>query len=223
MRVQNNYNHVLSPPGQGVRRTQSEASDFSTALTAALQQDTQPPKQSVLSAHWTDEKLALLAGVGSGVTVDTTKTINWQSTGDHVLTREEIAKLKNKYNVQKLDPQSYYDLISDLSHLNVVSAKDIASMHLRKANLGPNNFLMTFNASGGAFSYLPFSSGNILETLRDELENLAIQKSWSMTSEFLETNPSLAAAGALDIYTGSLQQQTACFEKLQKIFTSLKP
>lgn len=203
-------------------QTELSPSDIYESMTMQESPANHSTSRNILGVNWTDEKLATLAGIKYGVTVDTTKTINWESTGDQQLTAEQRSELKEKYDVKNLDPQSYYDLMSDLTHMNVLSAKDIEGMHLKKIDLGPGNFMITPDSVQSGFRNQSFSMGNILDTLKNELDYLGRNQGWSMTDDFLNMNPAFAKDGALERYTGLLGEQSAYLGKLQNIFASIQ-
>lgn len=76
---------------------------------------------------WDDKKYAehVMQFKNLGIKID--NPINWGTTGEHQLTKDEIDTLKNKYDVTNLSEQGYYDLMVDLSHLNAVKPEDIIS------------------------------------------------------------------------------------------------
>lgn len=213
---------VTNTPAEQTSKENSAVSDVNPSeIYESMTMKTAPDNRGTGIA-WTDEKLAALAGLKYGATVDTTKTINWQSTGDHTLTADEISELKAKYDVENLDPQSYYDLMSDLTNMNVLSAKDIEGMHLKKMDLGPSNFKITPDYVQGSFRDESFSMGNILSKLSNELEYAARNKAWSMSDEFLEMNPSFAKDGELNQYQSSWDEKTTYYQKLEDIFKSIQ-
>ena len=92
--------------------------------------------RSVRGICWTDQTLAVFIGNGGQIPIDTGKTINWDSTGDQELSEQKILELRAKYDLDHLTAQDYYNLLSDLTHLGVLSAHDCASMHLSTASSG---------------------------------------------------------------------------------------
>lgn len=201
---------------------QKSGSAFSALMAAGTQQKSGTANsargQSFGGTEWTDEKLALLVGLKEGVTIDTSNTINWQSTGDQKLTEEQISALREKYDVTNLTRQDYYDLMSELTHMNVLSGKDIEGMHLKKVNLGPDGFMV---AQGSAFSGGTFSKGNILDVLKNELAYISENAAWSTTKQFLEMNPAFGRGDALDKNAVFWADQAAYYGKLQDVFGSI--
>lgn len=88
----------------------------------------------VIQDWWCEETLAhMIANQFTGnylYPIDTSKTIDWYSRGDHQLTAEEIEHLKEKYNIDDLSPQEYYDLMSDLTHMGVLSGEEVVSPYI---------------------------------------------------------------------------------------------
>ena len=63
--------------------------------------------------------------------VDTSKTIHWDADGSHKLTNDELAYLREKYNVRNLSPQEQYDLFQELSAMNAISGDDISAARVQ--------------------------------------------------------------------------------------------
>jgi len=120
--------------------------------------------------------------------IDTTKTINWESSGKHKLTSDEIAQLKEKYDVNNLSPQEYYDLMSDLSHMEVLSGNDVMGVHVK--HLGSD---INLTAKGLLPKGLPaVQQGNIVNYLAVALSHLLGYWDWINSDEYKTTNSHLS-------------------------------
>lgn len=121
--------------------------------------------------------------------IDTTKTINWESRGDHKLTADEIAQLKEKYDVTNLSPQEYYDLMSDLTHMEVLSGNDVMGVHLKHFGSDIN-----LTAKGLLPQGTPaVRQGNIINYLAVALSRLLEYWSWINSDEYKLTNSHLSS------------------------------
>lgn len=117
--------------------------------------------------------------------IDTTKTINWQSSGDHTLTAEEIAQLKEKYDVTNLTAQQYYDLMSDLTHMEVLSGGDVMGVHL--ATAGSEVGFNTMGSIRGEYQ------GNAVNYFAVMLTRLLESWEWINSNEYKAANSYLSA------------------------------
>lgn len=121
--------------------------------------------------------------------IDTTKTINWESRGDHKLTADEITQLKEKYDVTNLSPQEYYDLMSDLTHMEVLSGNDVMGVHLKHFGSDIN-----LTAKGLLPQGTPaVRQGNIINYLAVALSRLLEYWGWINSDEYKLTNSHLSA------------------------------
>lgn len=121
--------------------------------------------------------------------IDTTKTINWESKGDHKLTADEIAQLKDKYDVTNLSPQEYYDLMSDLTHMEVLSGNDVMGVHVKQFGSDIN-----LTAKGLLPQGMPaVRQGNIINYLAVALSHLLEYWDWINSDEYKLTNSHLSA------------------------------
>jgi hypothetical protein len=59
---------------------------------------------------------------------DTSLKLNAKSTGDAVLTAEQISALNRKYNLSRLTAQEQYDLYRELTEMGVLAAEDIEAI-----------------------------------------------------------------------------------------------
>jgi len=63
--------------------------------------------------------------------VDISKAIDWNADGSHKLTNDELAYLRNKYNVRNLSPQDQYNLFQELNAMNAISGDDLSAARLQ--------------------------------------------------------------------------------------------
>lgn len=171
--------------------------------------------------QWSDETFAwFTAGLLTGnndYPIDTTKTINWASSGEHMLTAEEIAQLKEKYDVTNLSAQEYYDLMSDLTHLEALSADEIKSPHIRHGGTG---FMMV--PEGRPAAKMPaLKNGDIMKFLSVWLARLLEQWDWMKTDDFKKANAHLVAEGN-DSWSEAARLDMELAQKLQDVLQQLQ-
>lgn len=147
--------------------------------------------------YWDDEYFARV--VSDGTEIDTSNTINWEATGEKKLTQEQIAQLKKKYDVTNLSSQDYYDLMSELTHMDVLSAEDC---------IGVNT--LYFGEEPPAFRLIPYpykhlharelcqTSGNLTKALSVALELLRERLELIDSDEYMRVNNITEEARALD-------------------------
>lgn len=130
-----------------------------TGRTAGVIREELPP-------YCSDRALATFIG-GS---IDTAKMINWHSKGDRELTAEQIAELKKKYDVENLSRQDYYDLMSDLTRMEVLSGEDCARVHLATAP-PPGRYIAPpgYSTFGGRGK---FPGGSLADYFSDAVDEL---------------------------------------------------
>lgn len=145
--------------------------------------------------RWRDESLAhFTVGLFTGdwdYPIDTTKTINWQSRGDHILTAEEIAQLKERYDVTNLSAQGYYDLMSELTQLEVLSGNDVMGVHLATAGseLGVS---ATGLFPGVAETIQGIYQGNVVNYFTVALNRLLESWKWINSNKYKAANSHLS-------------------------------
>ena len=136
-------------------------------------------------SRWTDRQLAFLIG-GTESDIDTTKKINWDSNGEMDLTAEQIALLKEKYDVTNLSPQEYYDLMSDLTNWNVLSGDDCIGVHFATFSGGPS--LGPANISTFQSGKYGFQTGNMIKILSADLDLFLEYWDWVSSDEYVKIN-----------------------------------
>lgn len=163
-----------------------------------IENDPDPVVQDVQNAQdrWKDETLAhFTVGLFTGSwddPIDTSRIINWQSAGDHGLTSEEVAQLKEKYNVDHLSAQGYYDLMSDLTHMEVLSGSDVMGVHLSAADGEPGSGA-TGLFTGAAGTVEGRFHGNIVNYFTVAVTRLLESWKWINSSEYKATNSHVSA------------------------------
>lgn len=163
--------------------------------------------------YWNDETLShFIAGQFTGdwdYPMDTSKTINWQSRGDHELTAEEIAQLKEKYDVNHLSAQEYYDLMSDLTYMEVLSGGDVMGVHLAYAG-GDGQMILggmreTGIFSGGRATVQGTYQGNAVNYFAAMLSRVLESWGWIDSDEYKLANSHLSAEKQELIRSATLQ------------------
>lgn len=64
-----------------------------------------------------------------GIKLD--KKINWNADGTSELTEDQIQYLREKYDVENMSKSDFYNLLAELSDMNVISHKDVENQFLR--------------------------------------------------------------------------------------------
>ena len=155
--------------------------------------------------------------------VSTEKTINWMATGTDVLTKEQVADLQERYDIENLSNQEYYDLISDLTHLNVISGGDVARTFLKNGIVVnfPSELDKGYNQAYEEFGFFRSNNFNFLKYLQVELEHSSKFFSWINSRSFDEYNPNMPPLEKQE-YTNYLSAHIATCQKLSGIFESIK-
>lgn len=173
----------------------------------------QRSSKTICGLKWCDETLAsFIRGdidISSGA-------VNWDSTGDATLTTEQIAELRGKYNLNNLSSQDYYDLMVDLTNMNVISAEDIDSMFILKA---PPT--ACYVREDGFHGSVPFGAGNIFDSINSELNALSGLKDFMLSDDFWVMSPYVSRNEHSD-YIDHINSKTKRFNYLLQIFTSIR-
>lgn len=138
---------------------------------------------------WTDEGLA--AVLSKGETIDTTKTISWTSQGEKNLTEEQISSLKKKYDVTNLSSQDYYDLLSELTHMDVLSAEDCIGANMVYTNEKPPAFRFIpypYNQRSLHSKELYQTSGDLTQALSAALDILRERLELINSDQYMKVN-----------------------------------
>lgn len=150
----------------------------------------------VVQDRWRDEALAhYTVGQFTGrwdAPIDTTNTINWESLGDHKLTAEEIEQLKGKYDVKNLTAQEYYDLMSELTHMEVLSGNDVMGVHFATAG-SEAGFDTTSLFTGAAGPVEGQFQGDIVNYFAVAVSRLLASWKWINSNEYKAANAHVSA------------------------------
>ncbi len=239
---------ATTAPSAGTRKNYGVTGDFLAAVNAAAKSEvpretisetasiyeTDPvelyqditgrtvTREGEIPSFWTDEALATLITRGEGG-ISTEKTINWFSQGDQELTAEQVARLKEKYDVTNLSSQGYYDLMSDLTHMGVLSGEDCMGVHLRTAPApGPGQSFMFHPAGYSAFPGAGRGfNGNLLGSLSLELDILLEHLAWLGSTECRKMNAHLTTE-QLSNYQGALEKDIKPRQRLMELLKQLQ-
>lgn len=248
MQVETNLRAQTVTAPSVVARENHPAGDFLTAVNTAAQsepprgtapvaasaRETDPvalyqgitgrtvPQEREIPSFWTDEALATLITRGAGG-VSAEKTIDWYSQGDQELTAEQIAGLKEKYDVTSLSPQDYYDLMSDLTHMGVLSGGDCMGVHLRTFPFsGPGQSFMLHPAGYSAFpKHSRDFNGNMVSALSLDLDILLEHLAWLGSKECRQMNPHLTQE-QLSGFQGALEKDIAPRKRMLEVLKQLQ-
>lgn len=172
---------------------------------------------------WDDQILADWIGMGKDdVSIDTSNPINWAATGNETLTNEQITHIKNKYNISNLNPQDFYNLMSDLTNWDILSAEDVTNMFLTEAPpISDFGILMRVD-NAPTQNTKSYAFGNILEKLTQNIDYFQWVYSYSKTSEFSKLNSDYLQSSTLKPYQDYLQRQIEYHHNMLSIFNQLK-
>lgn len=151
------------------------------------------------------------------------QTINWQATGTDVLTQQQIADLQEKYDIENLSIQDFYNLMSDLTHLNVISGGDVARTYWKKGIEGnfPAELDKDYNQAYEECGFFRNNHFNFLKYLQIEWEHSSKIFSWLDSRSFDEYNPNIPPLEKQN-YSNYLSAHIATCQKLSGVFESIK-
>lgn len=199
-------------PSEGVEKVWSPQAIYqSMAMQVPAPTST---SHTVRGICWTDQTLAVFIGSGGQIPIDTEKTINWDSKGDGSLSEDQILQLRANYDLDHLTAQQYYNLLSDLTHMNVLSADDCASLHLSSVSSGISFLPFPVNGTAGLFD------GNLLDYLSKTLDHMLLNWEWVHSPEYDQSN--LFGEEAKEEYRASLQQDIQTRRNLVAILSQIK-
>ena len=105
-----------------------------------------------------------------------TKTpINWDADGTSSLTETQIDYLKSNYDLSHMDEESYWNLMADLTDMNAISARDIASQCVAKV---PEGLVTGFTFAGDRTFGQMDVSGNLMENISKYKKDLSLMMDW---------------------------------------------
>lgn len=128
---------------------------------------------------WNDKNFAGgIDGYSNRVSIEE-KSINWHATGTDVLTKEQRDTLREQYDIDNLSEQDFYDLIADLTNLNVVSAEECTRLFVKHFPIG-ECLLIPGRGYDEGYERILFQDGwcNFLKFLDRELKHLGKFLDW---------------------------------------------
>lgn len=108
--------------------------------------------------------------------VETKTPIDWDADGTSSLTESQIDRLRSVYDLSNMDKESYWNLMADLTDMNVISARDIAAQCVAKLPSGPVTAWYTVKGDESFGQIDP--SGDIRENLAKCKKDLALMMDW---------------------------------------------
>lgn len=196
-------------------------SGFQAALSAAAQTgatevraDDQPP-----TTHWTNDGLASIIGDRDGAVIPK-DPINWDSKGDRELTAEDIARLKEKYDVDRLSSQQYYDLLSDLTQLGALSGEDCMDAHSVRFQ-GPTVLFIPHDEKFSQLRWNRNRTGSPPGILSDGVDILMEHLAWTRSEQSRVMNPSITTAEWTQ-YRDGIQRNIQARQRLMALMDQLR-
>ncbi len=142
--------------------------------------------------------------------------INWEADGNLSLTKDQAEYLTSKYDFLDMSKQDYYNFLSELTHMNIISAEDMVSQYVKPI---PPGVIVTSGVISssvrGAFRGMG-SSGNIVENLFEYKGNLASMLKW------LVKNQSQMNSSQFFFLKDYWERESARCEKFKSIFKMLE-
>ena len=203
-----------TPPSPAPARGSAPAGDFQAALAAAEQTASTPP----IPSYWNDTALATLISGGRGG-ISTEKAVNWYSKGDRELTAEDIARLKEQYDVTDLSPQGYYDLVADLTQLEVLSGADCMGVHLATAP-PPGRYFVPVGYSSFSGNGHGFRTGNMIQRFTDTVDVLMEHLAWADSAEYRSL--SRTDPGSAQKLQATIQKDLTPRQRMLELLTQLQ-
>lgn len=163
----------------------------------------------------TKEQLEYLKSKNNGLLGSADQPINWEADGSSSLTKEQAEYLKSKYNFSNMSQQDYDNFMSELTHMNVISAQDAVSQYVKPI---PPGVVVTSGISSssvrGAFGGMK-GFGNIEENLSEYASDLASVLKW------LVNNQSQMDSTQFFFLKDYWENESARCEKLKSIFDQI--
>ncbi len=152
---------------------------------------------------------------------ETSNSVDWNADGTSTLTEQQIEELKSKYDVNNLSDEDYYNLIADLTNINVLSMGNISSMST--CNIPVNSFVFTpctlEELEANRTSYT--TPTTLLESIERDYESLGNQISSYSFKEFWLSNSSVNYNNLLE-FTQKETERLENYDKFFSIINSLK-
>lgn len=165
---------------------------------------------------YSDEKFAAHLQSGNAKEIARERNINWQADGKHELSAEQIDDLKSAYDIENMSGQDYYNLIADLTDMNVISGKDAA-----RPNIGilPIGVVLdtAFNDTGcdGSISDFSMYSGNIYNNI------LTRYHEYSETLDKINQSGPYGSAGQYLDFKSYLEEETKVYSRMVGVFDKI--
>lgn len=135
---------------------------------------------------WDDEEFASLIESLSNQTISKDQEIDWEANGDSRLTQEQADYLREKYDIENMSAQDYYNLMADLTNMNLISGQDVIRQHARPIIIGTTVSMVVKEEDPACFQ------GNILEQAASRYKN-AIDQLSMLDSVFFPAQEQKAA------------------------------
>lgn len=107
--------------------------------------------------------------------------INWDADGTDELTEEQIRYLKEKYDIKSLSANEFYNLLAELSNMNVISCEEVLNQLWRPGNpaayaaggivcASEGHFSQYLNSKNDYLSWLKNRNNSILAEIFDRIK-----------------------------------------------------
>ncbi len=157
-----------------------------------------------------DNKLTEILGV------KTSNKINWSSTGVEELTDEQIEELKGKFNFDNLSDVDFFNLLSDLTNLNVISQDDINGLFFATAS--PTGILVPTN---GTLNYQSSETSSLFERMQISYEKLKTEINYYSSDDFWKNNLNVDYKDFLS-FNQKETERLEIYDKFFSVVNSLK-
>lgn len=161
-RISNPVSSFRSPYAVKSRDTKSSATTYAP-------KDNSEPKSNEIP-KFDDKKLASLLAIESGTEISTEKPINWGADGTSQLTAEQIDYLKSNYDITNMTEQDYYNLMSDLTNMNVLSGEEVINQQVAPIVVGASASSTQVGVAEGEYNNF---QGNLLANTNSSLLNIS--------------------------------------------------
>lgn len=163
-----------------------------------------------------DEEFAANLQIGCDRKISTDKKINWQATGEDELTSDQIDYLRETYDLKNMDGQDYYNLIADLTNMNVIAGRDTIKQH---AGVMPIGVVINSAHSNGEMAdengEFSMFTGNIYQKSLNRLDDL------SYTLNLLNNSAPTGTAKEYLDFKAYFEEQSFIYNKLMSVFDKI--
>lgn len=181
-------NQQVAMPAAFLLQRQPSASRFSVDLSAISNKKKVKPSAGKNDGYMEDFYAEVIRehkdNVGHLLTggYETATPVNWEADGTAELTEEQISYLKSTYDLSCMDKQSYWNLMADLTNMNVISAKDVASQCIKKAAPGAT---LSQTPAWCTETYGKLNvAGNLWENMLAYRKDMESMKEWLLNNSF---------------------------------------